>query len=266
MLVGAFVLPGSSRRLASSSRSSSLFSRPTAFRATTTITTTNTRLYSGSSDREENDSLFRKMAKKVLPSALVPKSKAEKRRELDRLELQNSLDTGLSTLFKDAPLPIRLVGKLITPLLGSLVEQVQEQSRSTNQVLDEAREILRSSRRARELLGGGDDDTMIDVGPPFSQSSSSSSINGQTSSVVQASFQVSSRTSNGGTATVVARNGVIETLQLNVGGRSVNIDTFKSAGANTVYGSGSSISGGSSSSRTKFNKDDIIDAEFVEKQ
>lgn len=256
----------------SPSRSHSFFAAPSTLHSPSYPTkqsqsqrgsTTATRLYSGLSNRrnnnkdddDEEDSLFRKLAKQVLPKSLVPKSAAEKRRERERRERLDSVDAGLSTLLKDAPLPLRLMGKLVSPLLGNLAEQIQEQSRGANDVLNEARTILQNSPRARELLGNDE----VDVGPPFAQSSSSSSINGQTSSVVRASFQVRSG-NNAGTATVMAKNGVIETLQLSVGGRTVDIDTGSAA---DVYGANSSSR--STGTKTKFNKDDVIDAEFVEK-
>merc|ERR1719437_140076 len=172
--------------------------------------------------------------------------------------LYSSLSNNMNTLLKDAPLGIRMMGKLVAPLVSSMAETFREQSEIIGDVLYEAEELILGDDTARSVLGG-----TINVGAPFSQSSSSSSINGVTTAKIQASFPVQGEYSSG-VATVVASSGGsgkpdIESLVLEVMGRRYSIGLIKSAGGD-VYSGQASVVG-----KKKVRKGDIIDAEFVEK-
>ena len=159
----------------------------------------------------------------------------------------------MNQILKDAPLPVRMMGKLVTPIISSLAESMGEQVRQVEDLMDEARGMLMRDARVVDLLG----EPIEVAAAPFQQSSSSMNINGKMTTKVQASFQVEGSRSSG-VATMSASGGDkanIESLTLNASGRVINVDVNASAGP-YVYSTKSSSSG----------SDDIIDAEFVEKK
>lgn len=189
----------------------------------------------------------------------------------------------LTHIFKDAPLGVRMMGKMIKPLVGNLVgnlaQAMEDQNRAIEDLMNDAKYYIAADSNAMRSLGLDSDGT-IEVSAPFSQSSSTVSINGKTESRIQASFQVistSSRGMGGGVATMSAVNGSIDSLYLNVNGRNVLIDTTKSAGSSASYDSSSGqtivddfdwkakkASDGIGKNHNR--KDDVIDAEFVDKK
>lgn len=177
-----------------------------------------------------------------------PKTEEQKRAEIVRKEVSG----GLSELLKDAPLPVRMLGKMVAPMLSGLAETMGEQARQVEDLVNDARFLLINDMRVMDLLG-----EPIDVGMPFQQSSSSVNINGEQKTSVQASFQVQGPR-GGGVANLSASGGgsaSIEQLTLNAGGRVINVDVSGRGGGPGIGGS----------PREKFNKDDIIDVEFVDK-
>lgn len=217
-------------------------------------------------NKEEEKSIFQKATdsiKNLVPSFLKPKSSqiiTQKQKAKD--QLSSSIDT----MLKDAPLGIRMMGKMISPIVssvaGSLAEVMEEQSRQMSDILDDAKMYIVSDKVAIQELG-----EPIEVGMPFSQSSSTTSINGQSRSSINASFEV--RGSRGsGVASIEASNGTIDQLVLNVNGRRVYVDV-RGKPSRTVVDVGTSSSSKRSSGLGKnrvIKDDDIIDAEFVEKK
>ena len=189
----------------------------------------------------------------------------------------------LTHIFKDAPLGVRMMGKMIKPLVGNLVgnlaQAMEDQNRAMEDLMNDAKYYIAADSNAMRSLGLDSNGT-IEVSAPFSQSSSTVSINGKTESRIQASFQVistSSRGMGGGVATMSAVNGSIDSLYLNVNGRNVLIDTTKSAGSSASYDSSSGqtivddfdwkakkASNGIGKNHNR--KGDVIDAEFVDKK
>merc|ERR1712154_470002 len=108
---------------------------------------------------------------------------------------------------------------------GNLAEAMEEQSRQMSDQLTDARALIVQDNQAAQMLG-----EPIEIGTPFSQSSSSVNINGRTQSKTKASFEVMGSRS-AGIATMEAVNGSIENLFLNVSGRNIAIDTTKRAGS-----------------------------------
>lgn len=182
-------------------------------------------------------------------------------------QTKQDVSSSIDTMLKDAPLGVRMMGKMVKPLIssvvGNLAQAMEEQTQSMNDVLDNARNLIVRDGRAIEFLG-----EPIEVGSPFSQSSSSVSINGETRSSIQASVEV--RGSRGsGVATISATDGQIHTLNLNVAGRNISIDTIPSASADSWASSSQSFAGSKRSDGLGKNSrgdDNIIDVEFVDKK
>ena len=161
----------------------------------------------------------------------------------------------MNEMLKDAPFPIRMMGKMMTPIISSLAEGMQEQVKQVEDLIDDARIMIISDAQVVDMLG-----EPIEVATaPFQQSSSSTNINGKMTTRVQASFQVQGSRGSG-IASMLASGGEkasIEQLSVNVGGRTLNVNT---SSASSRFNS-SSYSGSSS-----VPEDGIIDAEFVEKK
>ena len=201
-------------------------------------------------------------AKSLLPASWF-QSDEEKRRALQRRQVQDEISGGLSELLRDAPLPVRAMGKLIQPLVSSamsgLAETLAEQKDAVDAVLRAARNCLDSDPAVERALG-----TPLIVSPPFSQSSSTSTINGRTSRRMELVFNVQGSTMSA-VARVSATSGgsnappTIEQLQLQTSnGRVLNVATTYTGRKR-------------SSSRSIVNGDDggddtIIEAEIIEKK
>ena len=156
-------------------------------------------------------------------------SEEEKRREKERELVQQEVKGSLQQVFKDAPLPIRMLGGAIAPLLSGLMsglaESAAEQQDLVASVLLKAEACLRADAAVASALGG----EAISVGSPFQQSSSSTSINGQTTVRVELALPVGGSRADG-VARVVAsgRNQEEATLQLlevQVNGRVIPVST-----------------------------------------
>ena len=216
------------------------------------------RLYAKSSRTEKDDGFLgglKKTAKSLLPSSWF-QSEEEKRAAIERQRVQDDLKGGLKELFKDAPLPVRMIGGMVAPLLtnvmSGLAETMAEQQEVVDDVLNEARQYLAADPAVAQMLGDGG----IQVGTPFSQSSSSTSINGQTTTQVQLAFPVTGSLQSG-VAQVVSANGKLQRLVLQVGGRTTAVSlSSKTPSARTFRNRGP---------RSGSPDDDIIEAEIIEK-
>jgi hypothetical protein len=185
--------------------------------------------------------LVKKGAEKL--KSILPFGKTEEEKQAAIIKKEQK--EAFNSMFKDMPFPIRMAGKMIAPLLSKVGEEIAEQSRAAQGILDEARVRLVNDSALRQKLG-----EPLQVGSPFSQSSSSMSINGKSTTKVQASFQVIGPYGSG-VATMDSSNGEINSLVVNVNG--VNI--FIGASTKNIFGS-------STSSKNA----DIIEAEIIEKK
>ncbi len=194
--------------------------------------------------------LAKKGANKV--KSLLPflKSDEEKRSELIKKERKGEITGGINAMLKDMPLPIRMLGRAVAPLMARAAEQMAEQSRQMEDTLEEARMRLVNDPIVIENLG-----EPIQVGQPYSQSSSTISINGRTTSTVTASFPVAG-TRGSGIATMESSNGEICSLVVNVNGRDISVRSRRGVGGGSVYGKSSSTKDGNN----------IIEAEIIEKK
>ncbi len=190
--------------------------------------------------------LVRKGADKVKSFLPFLKSEDEKRSEIIQRERKREITGGISEMLKDMPLPVRMLGRIASPLLARAAEEMAEQSRQAQDVLEEARTRLVNDPAVTERLG-----EPVRVGQPFSQSSSTISINGRTTATVQASFPVAG-TRGDGIATMESSNGEIRSLTVIINGINVSVGSRQGG---SVYGKSSS------------KKDEnIIEAEIIEKK
>lgn len=166
--------------------------------------------------------------------------------DMIKKERKDEIQGGINSMLKELPLPIRMLGRMISPLLARAADEIAEQSRQAQDMLDEARVRLANDPTVIEILG-----EPIQVGPPFSQSSSTMSINGKSTSKIMASFPVAGHRGNG-IATMESSDGEIRSLSVNVNGRNISV------------GNRRGVMGGKSST----TKDDgnIIEAEIIEKK
>jgi hypothetical protein len=213
-----------------------------------------TRLYHSSPQRDQGFlEKAKSVAKKILPFL---KSDEEKRAELARKRVRDDVQGSLTEVFKDAPLPIRMFGRAIAPILSnmmsSLAEMTAEQQDSVERVLAIAVDRIENDEFVASEIG-----RPVSVGAPFSQSSSTTSINGQSSTRIELAFPVSGPRGSGVGRVVSAGSNKnagdnIQLLQVQIGSRVIPISTTVSS---------------SRSKRSKYesNDDNIIEAEIIEK-
>jgi Cytochrome oxidase complex assembly protein 1 len=198
------------------------------------------------------------IAKKVLPSSWF-QSDEERRQIVEKKRVQNEITSEIKQIFKDAPLPIRMLTNMIGPVfsgvMSSLAETAASQQSMVDMALDQAARLIQNDVSVQQVLG----DT-ISVGRPFSQSSSSSSINGATTTRVELAFPVSGRRGEGIGRLVASRNGNgdpnIQRLEVQSNERLIVVDTvLSSLSSSNQY----------SSNIGNHGDDNIIDAEIIEK-
>lgn len=188
------------------------------------------------------------------------KSEAITKKQRAKEEVSSSIDK----IFQDAPLGVRMFGKMMKPLVsslaGNLAEAVEEQSRQMSDLLSDARGYIIRNAECSRYLG-----EPIEVSSPFSQSSSTVSINGKTESRISASFTVTGRNGSA-VATMNSSNGNIDRLYLNVNGRNIEIDTKGASRNDSIFVDDSTYQKASSGLGKNHNRGKIIDAEFVDKK
>jgi len=181
--------------------------------------------------------------------SLIPFTKTEEEKRADIVKKETK--QGINTMLKDAPLPIRMMGRMVAPLLARAAGEMAEQSKQAQDMLEEARMRLVNDPVLAETLG-----EPLQVGQPFSQSSSTMVINGKRSARVQASFQVAGTKGTVGIATMEANNGEIRSLTVNVNGRNISVGSRR----------GGNVFGTSSVKSSVKNDNNIIEAEIIEKK
>jgi hypothetical protein len=220
-----------------------------------------TRLYS--SKNKDDGGFFgslAKAAKSILPKSWT-QTKEERQIELQTKQATEEIKGGIEMLLKDAPLPIRMMGKMVAPIMSSVMSTVAtemgEQQRQLQDFVDEAQACMVADPNVRQALG-----EPIQVEPPFSQMSSSMTLNGETTYSVDASFYVIGSRARG-TAQMTATEGRIARLVVNVDGRQMQVSlTPNKWSSYTVDVDLASSSLG----KNRINQNQIIDVEFVEKK
>ena len=222
--------------------------------------------FSRNNKNNDDDGILKKIAKSILPKNLF-QSEQEKQRAIEKKRARDEISGGLDSLLRDAPFPIRMMGKMITPMLSSLASQMEEQSLAVEDVLETCRTRIMNSQEIQRELG-----EPLYVNSPFRQSSSSMNINGQQKSMIQASFQVMGSSGRSAVADLVAENGMIQSLRINIGsdGFQGRVIDLSNASANPNLSGRTAWSNSNSRSNlgrnSNMRNDDIIDAEFVEKK
>jgi hypothetical protein len=191
------------------------------------------------------------VAKSVLPSSWF-QSEAEKQKAMERQQYKDQVSGGIREVLKDAPLPIRMMGRLMGPLvstaMSSMAEGLADQQKTIADYQQQAQRYLQADEAVRQVLG----DTLQMSATPYSQSSSTTSINGQSTTRVQLQFQVSGSRGTG-IAELAATEAGISRLVLQAEGRSIQVNL--SAAPSKRF----------SSARRGDDKGDIIEAEIVDK-
>lgn len=209
-----------------------------------------TRLFSSGDDEGVLSKIGNKI-KSFLPTKIFG-SQEEKDKLARKKEYRNQVSGGLSEMLKDAPLPMRMMGKMISPILSSvaasLADTMAEQQRTTEGVMDDARGYLMGDPAVTDLLG-----EPISLGSPFSQSSSTTSINGKTQTRVELAMPVSGSRASGTLRLLATQDGISQ-MQLDARGQRLDVSltrrsrSFGSSGTNRVNGD-----------------DNIIEAEVIDK-
>lgn len=215
----------------------------TTQRAMRRFSPTSTSLHASKND---NSFLIKvgKSVKSFLPATWF-QSEEEKKAQLERKKVQDEISGGLAEILKDAPLPIRMLGKMVEPLLSSalsgMAETFAEQQAKVESLLNEARLYLEADDNVKNELG-----ETVQIGTPFSQSSSSSNINGKTMSRVELAFPVTGSRSSG-IAQLMSTGDGIQSLKLQTGGRVIDVNRTKRR------------------RRMPTDDDNIIEAEIIDK-
>jgi hypothetical protein len=204
-----------------------------------------------------------KAVKSILPQKWF-QSEQEKQSALRKQQLKQEMKGGISEMLKDAPLGIRMMGKMIAPLVSGMVstlaETVAAQQQTTQKLLEDATGFLAQNDDVIEALGG----EPIRIGMPFSQSSSTSNINGQVQSRIELGVPVVGRNGVSGTAFVSAnQEGLTSLVFQSPQGQRIPISLTKVVGKSRL--SSSSGSTGSASRRRRGDDSTIIEAEIIEK-
>ena len=222
------------------------------------------RLYYSSKDSGEENGIISSVGnavKSILPKSWF-ESKEEKEAKLRQKQLKQDMAGSIQEMFKDAPLGIRMMGKMVAPMISgmasTLAEGLAEQQKTTEKLLEDATGYIVNDPDVLSALGG----EPIRVGSPFSQSSSTTSINGKMQSRIELGVPVSGR-SGSGTARILSTQDGISSIQVEVMGRVMNVSTIQRVGGGSRKRSGGPRrSGGYSSSG---NDDNIIEAEIIDK-
>ena len=216
------------------------------------------------------------VAQKFLPKKWF-QSDEERRRAAELQQVQDQVSGGLRELFKDAPLPLRVLGRAIAPLLSNLLSAAAETAAAQQTTIDAVQKqtlacLNADPAVARALCGGGATTAVVTLGTPVSQASSSSSINGQTRVRVELVMPV---TAAGGTSAdnvvlqppqgvvrVVATGDgqsdpTLQLLEVQVQGRVISVSTTPGPSSSRFAASNRKSDG---------PDDDIIEAEIVEKK
>eukprot|EP00537_Pseudo-nitzschia_pungens_P015783 CAMPEP_0172403810 /NCGR_PEP_ID=MMETSP1061-20121228/60607_1 /TAXON_ID=37318 /ORGANISM="Pseudo-nitzschia pungens, Strain cf. pungens" /LENGTH=276 /DNA_ID=CAMNT_0013138343 /DNA_START=93 /DNA_END=923 /DNA_ORIENTATION=- len=213
-------------------------------------------LFSSGNNKEREKSFLEKAGNAI--KSILPKrwfgSDEEKEKLAQKKEVEKQVSGGLDYVFRDAPFGLQMMGKMLSPLMSTaastLAETMAEQQRNTEQLLEDARIYIVRDPVVASILG-----EPIDVRTPFSQSSSTTSINGKTQSRVELAFEITG-SKNSGVARLLATDGGIVELRTEVGGRVIDVSLSNQEKWPRYDGSYSSST----------DDDGIIEAEIVEKK
>ena len=237
------------------------------FSATTRLYSSSNRFPNNDNDNNKNELFgFRRtvksIAKKVLPTKWFG-TKEEKEKLEKKKMVKDKVKGEIDQMFKGMPLPIQLLGKgLLAPIMGKLASKVAEmniqQQEAMEKIMDEAREKLMMDSQITDLLG-----TPIQIGQPFSQRSSQTVINGRRQIRTEFAVELSGPYQTG-VSRIIASNEGIGQLLVEANGKVYNVDLTSKG---RMSSSSSPYSNKSKpSSRPKFDENNIIEAEIIDKK
>ena len=96
----------------------------------------------------------------------------------DKKKEESALTTGMDALLKDAPLPVKILGGMMKPVVAAMGNAIQESQAQGDLLLQEAGSALRADSRVTSILG-----TDVEIGAAFS--TSSSNMNGASTIMLQ---------------------------------------------------------------------------------
>lgn len=218
------------------------------------VSSKQTRLFSLDRGGDGFGNRIKSIAKSMLPKSWFL-SEEEKKAEMKRNRVKNQVSAGLDQIFKGAPLPVRVLGSMMKPLVSKLMssaaESMAEQQGIIRTLIKDAEKYMVSDDTVIQTLG-----EPIQTGNPFAQSAASVNTNGKIMSEVGLSFPVSG-SRNSGVAQLRAKDGAIQQLEVQIaaGGRviAVNLSSQKKTKRKSFP----------SSSRR--DDETIIEAEIIEK-
>jgi hypothetical protein len=125
-------------------------------------------------------------AKQYLPFL---RTEQEQKAAIEKKRVKSELQSSIQQVLRDAPLPVRAMGNLVGSLLGSAVSELAAVASQQNDLIDrcygQAVAALAADDAVRAALG-----SPVQAGPITSQSSSTTSINGRSTTRVQLGFAV----------------------------------------------------------------------------
>jgi len=125
-------------------------------------------------------------------------------------QAQNELAHGLDQLTKDAPLPIKLMGKLMKPLLNRTVADVTAQQEKIELILIRGANLISKELNSSQSSTSTLIKTTLSTPHMSSSSSSSSTINGKSTTTLQISSYINNfGQANSGVAEISVSNEVI---------------------------------------------------------
>ncbi|VEU44706.1 unnamed protein product [Pseudo-nitzschia multistriata] len=257
-------------------------------KGTSPLSKTSTRLYSSfrtrkrfQKEKEHEDArkeifgfrrALRGVARKILPTKWFGTAKEKEALERKQ-QVKNRVQSELDQMLKGAPLPFRMLGKLVAaPLMSKVASTVAEasyqQAETMEAILDETRSYLINDPTTVDLIG-----TPIQIGQPHSQRSGTTIINGKRQMRMEFTTEISGPKGSA-ISRVSATNEGIGQLLVEGNSRVYQVDISSKAKSSSRFGRSSSSSpprsngGNSSFGGTKGNTDDdnIIEAEIIEKK
>lgn len=215
-----------------------------------------TRLYS-SRNNKDNAGILSKIGskvKRVLPTKWFG-SKEEKKAQLVKKEATAQVTAGIQEMLKDAPPGIRMMGKMIAPLVGkfasTMAATMKDQQEKMQVIMEDTQRYCVNDDAVTSVLG-----VPIQIGAPMSQSSSTVSINGKTQARIELGIPVSGPMGSGMARVMASQDGISQ-LQVEAGGRVINVNLSGSSSKRRSTSKGKFSSSGS-------GKDNIIEAEIIE--
>jgi len=160
---------------------------------------------------------FLSVVKKAVASVLPKKvSVALGLREATKLEIQQEqIKSTIEKVFKDAPLPLRLMSKLVAPMISKIGANLASQQEEITGVINEGKTLIIKDQTLYNILSS--DSSAITASPPIQQSSQSMNVNRESKSYTNIKFIINGDKSEG-VVDLTSQNGNIQKLVVSFDG------------------------------------------------